>query len=508
MLLEFTRARPQKRLLVYVVMRIGENMSDQSPLNPHDPAVNSAGEPGATAVIPAISASGESHAQAAMQALEEKRTKRKRTRRTKIIIAVVLALVFLIGVGAWFGYKAFSNKLAKQTPTVQVERMDFEKKLTNSGTLQPIRSQTVTPTATGVVTEVNVVAGQSVNEGDKLFTISSPEVDTALRNAEIGVKQAKQGVAQAQRSYNDAVEAYHAGERAAIRSYNNAVNEYNAALAKGIDPGKRPPAYEDSQFAFDGSSAQSAINAAADGITSAKLQLEQANAALEEAQKAEDALTITAPISGQILSLNIESGTNLRVLAEQGKAPLQIADVSQMYVDVPVGEVDVLAISEGIPAQVTFDAIPDLNISAKVASVSSTPSGSDASALAGKMGGNVPSGGGSSMAKYLVRVLIDKPDERLKIGMTANTELSIEKRDNVLTVPITAISTDGDSSFVWHVTLDGSGQIATEEKVPVKVVTSNSTVSVIEGSGLVEGDLVKDSAGDSGSSKGPAPDNM
>lgn len=435
----------------------------------------------------------------AMAALEEKRKKRRKSRMIKVgIVAGILVVIGLI-VGISIISQMLSNQRANNAPTQEVTRGEFLREISSSGSLAPFESQTISvDVPAGKVTSVKVASGDTVEEGQELFTVDSPEAERAVKQAELGLKQAKQGLGQAQQQYNAAVEAKSQGAKAArdarnkaAREHNKLVDQYNAALRAGQDvSGMTVPDFDESQFAFDAVSADQAIEAAKQGIESAQLGVETAQETYNEAKEALDGLVIKAPIAGQVLSSNVEVGTNLATLAQQGKAPMQIANVSQMTVDMQVNEIDVLGIEEGVEARITFDAIPDLTATGTVKSVSAVPAGSEGGAdLSRAFGGGGGGNSGGGIVHYVVRVVIDNPDPRLKIGMSARCTLTLDKRENVLMVPLVAPYDDGNGQMmVDRVTYDERG-LEQREPVPVKVITQNSSTTVVEGD-LHEGDLV------------------
>ncbi len=172
-----------------------------------------------------------------------------------------------------------------------------------------------------------------------------------------------------------------------------------------------------------------------------------------------------------------------------GKSAVQISDITNMRVEMKVNEIDILQVERDLEARVTFDAVPDLTQTGKVSAIAASPDGGESAVAMGGGGMFGGGGGGSGIVTYPVDITLDDPDERLKIGMTADVTLNIEHLENVLMVPLTAVFNDGTKSYVNRVTYDSSG-VATSEQVEVTLVTSNETVSVITGP-IEEGDTVE-----------------
>lgn len=66
------------------------------------------------------------------------------------------------------------------------------------GQLKPISASVVSPSVDGTVAQINVQAGQSVNEGDVLMTIKNDELDNAVAEAKRAVAAAQEDLKNAQ----------------------------------------------------------------------------------------------------------------------------------------------------------------------------------------------------------------------------------------------------------------------------------------------------------------------
>lgn len=160
----------------------------------------------------------------AMHALEVKRQKKKRNKIIRII-AIVLAVLILAGLGyCAMTQQQQANLAAQENPTGEVTKGDFTKTVSNSGTVQAVANQSVSPSASGNIKTVDVKEGDKVEKDQLIFTFESDQMEQAIEQAEMGVKQAKDGVTQAQQ-----------GVKGAIISYNSAVDQYNFALQGQID---------------------------------------------------------------------------------------------------------------------------------------------------------------------------------------------------------------------------------------------------------------------------------
>lgn len=301
------------------------------------------------------------------------------------------------------------------------------------GQLKPISASVVSPSVDGTVDQINVQAGQSVNEGDVLMTIKNDELD---RN-----------VAEAQRAVT-----------AAQEDLNNAKATLAAAQAAPATDG-------------DGSTAPSDASANANTVSTAQRNLASAQAALEQATAKAAARTVKAPSSGNIVELNAKVGATVTggmIMGEGdtsgGKQCMQIADLSKMKVTVQVGEKDIAKIAVGQSANVTYPAFPDIVSQGTVTAIASVAN-SDAA-----------NGGGGSVT-FNVDILIEAPDSRLKPGMTAEVSVVTEQLDDVVMVPTMALMTEDGEHYYVNLATDDEGKET--RRVKVTVVTQNDNDAVV-----------------------------
>ena len=301
------------------------------------------------------------------------------------------------------------------------------------GQLKPISASVVSPSVDGTVEQINVQAGQSVNEGDVLMTIKNDALDNA-------VSEAQRAVAAAQEDLNNA----------------------KAALAAA----QAAPATDG-----DGSTAPSDANANANAVSTAQRNLASAQATLEQATAKAAERTVKAPSSGNIVELNAKVGATVTggmIMGEGdtsgGKQCMQIADLSKMKVTVQVGEKDIAKIAVGQSANVTYHAFPDIVSQGTVTAIASVAN-SDSS-----------SGSGGSVT-FNVDILIETPDSRLKPGMTAEVSVVTEKLDDVVMVPTMALMTEDGEHYYVNLATDSEGKKT--RRVKVTVVTQNDNEAVV-----------------------------
>lgn len=339
-----------------------------------------------------------------------------------VLIAVVVTVVVNAMPAGTSG--PVTDMVAEGTFTTTVEA---------KGQLMPISASVVSPSIDGTVAQINVQAGQSVNEGDVLMTIKNDELDNA-------VAEAKRAVAAAQEDLKNAQAALAAAQ---------------AAPTLDADGATAPT---------DATTNASAVSSAQRNLASAQATLDQANAKAAER-------TVKAPSSGSIVELNAKVGATVTggmVMGEGdtsgGKQCMQIADLSKMKVTVQVGEKDIAKIAVGQSANVTYPAFPDIVSQGTVTAIASVAN-SDAA-----------NGGGSSVT-FNVDILIEAPDSRLKPGMTAEVSVVTEQLDDVVMVPTMALMTEDGEHYYVNLATDDEGKET--RRVNVTIVTQNDNDAVV-----------------------------
>lgn len=396
-------------------------------------------------------------AQLAYETIKRNREARKRKR----IIAVAIAIVVALGVAVFFIVNQTSQSEEEEEydpleATSQVYRGDFSTTISANGATEPLATTVVSPEVEGIIENLAVEEGSTVNEGDVLFTIKNDELDKTVREAERQVQSEQRAADAANRAVDEAYDAY-----------NKAWNECNQSGE-----------WED----FDEAGLREGISSAEDGYQSALDSLDSAKTSLTEAQAEADKRIVRAPVSGTVVAMNAQNGASTSAAAESGSTGslMQISDLSQMKVTVQVNEVDIATIQVGQVATATFSALPDLELDATVQRIASVSSGEG-----GDFGGVVT---------YAVDLLIAEPDPKLKPGMTATVDITTQSAEDSLIVPVSAL---------WGEEEDGTGYVTVidpettkSRDVKVKVLEKNSSEAALSPDGkLADGDLVLMSGG-------------
>ncbi|MBU4434525.1 MAG: efflux RND transporter periplasmic adaptor subunit [Alphaproteobacteria bacterium] len=322
-------------------------------------------------------------------------TSAPRSRRFRIpgpvIAGVVLLALIIAGVAAWQ-----MRPKAPKDPyrTAAVEQGDLTKTVSASGTLQALVTVEVGSQISGQIKQVLVDFNDVVVKGQVMAILDPQTYVSRVRQSQANVNSSGAGLKQAQA---------------------------NAAKAKAD--------YDRAKFLFDkGITAQAALDTAKAAHLVALANVEAARAAISQSQAAMSInqldlgrTTIVAPIAGVVVDRQIEPG---QTVAASLSAPIlfKIAqDLSKLEVKITVDEADIGQVREGQAVKFTVDAFPDDTFEGLVTQVRKQPETS------------------SNVVAYIVLAEAENPGGKLLPGMTANADIVVERRRNVVKVPAAAL---------------------------------------------------------------------
>jgi RND family efflux transporter MFP subunit len=209
-------------------------------------------------------------------------------------------------------------------------------------------------------------------------------------------------------------------------------------------------AYAKSQFERLSELRQSGL-ISLDALERARADLEAAEAALARGREQLAFMTLRAPMAGVVIRRDGEIGDLIPV----NQVLFYLASLDPPRINADVDEEDLPRLQVGQRALIRADAFPGEIFEGKVAEI--TPRGDPIS------------------RSYRVRISLSA-DTPLVIGMTADVNIIIAERNEVLLIPTSALQVDGTDSFVWR--LEGERVVRREVSVGVR---SPERVEIIEG---------------------------
>jgi HlyD family secretion protein len=381
-------------------------------------------------------------------------------RKQVFVILLVLTIgALLAGCG---GAAATEDASTDEVPVVSQEA---DNKIVAEAVIEPARSSELHFDLTGTVIEVLVQESDAVSEGDLLARIETGDLERAVTQAELGLRQAQLRLEQleepadevdveiAQAAVSDAAAAYAEARtnltvtehsvsvgdevRAARAARDDTHRVYQNLVAKDADEDKITAAhnaYLDALGAYNRAveSAELQLTVARNEVTrayhaleqaqndldrllegtdesdieAARLDVEAAKLALEEARSNLEEAILRAPFAGVVTEIYVETGET----AAAGEAVVVLATLDELQArTTDLTELDVARVAEGQSATVTVDALPEKAFAGRVREIGLQP---------GDYRGDVV---------YAVTIeLIGADDVPLRWGMTALVEIETD----------------------------------------------------------------------------------
>ena len=272
------------------------------------------------------------------------------------------------------------------------------------------------------------------------------ERQLSLQAGAAGITKAQAALAEAQQALADGQAG---GEKLALAKAQLAVKDAEYTLAAAQD-------------------ARAKLDEGTDAVmlTSAQADVDKKRLAVADAEVALAGTKLTAPFDGTVLQTNSAVGD----VVAANTAILTLANLNDLQVLASVDETTIRRVSAGLPAQITFDAVPGQTLQGQVGAVP----------LQGTLQGGV--------MVYEVPISLAGVEKLpLLVGMTANVKIAVGQAENALLVPAMALQkANGMYQVLVPNTVDPAGQ---PEAVPVEVGLSDGSYTQIV-RGLNEGDKV------------------
>ena len=225
-------------------------------------------------------------------------------------------------------------------------------------------------------------------------------------------------------------------------------------------------------FRMSSKSADSLVRNYKDAMDKAQESLESAQSKVDSTQDSYENYTITAPISGKVITKSVKAGDKISGGGNSGAVTLAtIYDLSQVTFEMSVDELDVQSVQVGQTVVVTADAFENQTFSGKVTNISLASSNSN------------------GVTNYPVTVTLDEVGGLLP-GMNVDGQIILEEAENALVVPVDSLMR-GNKVYVKDDTVKEANGAVPAGFRSVEVETgliNDDFVEIV--SGLSEGDVV------------------
>lgn len=317
--------------------------------------------------------------------------------------------------------------------------------------------------------------------------VSQREVDmakTSLAGAESALKNAKQKASTIDKQIANQLQGAETKYTMAAASLQRAQEQAKRDELKWMDLETQKNTYKDAKQALVSARvAMLSKQSRQQDIIAGNSNIKASRSSYKDAQTKLNETVIRAPFDGIITQRYIESGelvTSGVSTFSSGMSLVQLADLSQMKINLLINEVDVRKVQVGMPVVISLDAIPGRMFGGRVQTV----------APAAQVGadGNVVQGG---VIKFPVRVVIDNPDPVLRSGMSCKCRIMVQMVKNVVRLQSDALKPTGpDTAEVMIVKPDPKNPAP--KATPRKVKTGLRGDNFVEiKEGLKPGEKVK-----------------
>lgn len=397
----------------------------------------------------------------------------------------ITLVLLVVGVAAFFVVRSRNATAAEsQYQTATIERGNLTATIGATGTVRAKQSAVLVWQAAGTVEATHVKVGDLVQTDDVLASLLSTSLPQSIILAEADLATAQKQLDELLSSNTAEAEAVIALRDAQVaftkaENWNKQVNNGKIHMERIIwrtvgtqrfpvlkqfrayaDEETKKKAQEDldlAQARLD--DAQRTYDQLKNGNTA---EIIAAQARVEAAQATLNLSRVLAPFNATVTESHPLPGDQVAA----GATAFRLDNLTSLYVDVDVSEVDINSIQVDQAVTLTFDAILDKEYHGEVVEVAQT--------------GTVASG----VVNFKVTVELTDADSSVRPGMTAAVNIVVEEMNDVILVPNRAVRLV-ENERVVYVLVDGQ-----PVKKEIRLGSSSDTMSVVAVGDIKEGDLV------------------
>ena len=315
-----------------------------------------------------------------------------------------------------------------------VQKRDLVASVTASGQVRPQTKVDVASDVSGKIMKLSVKEGQMVSAGQFLLQIDQSQPQAAVERSEAQVASAKAQLAQQIANLDQAQRAY---DRSATMKKQNPTliaDEQVEQLKTSLDVNKAQ-------------------------VEAGKHAVDQATASLNDAKSSLAKTTIYAPMSGRVTRLVVEQGETAvpGTFNKDAATLLTISDMSKLETRVKVDETDVARIKIGDSAQVQIDAFPDTTFVGRVSKISNSSVKAATTSA-------------DQAVDYEVTIQLLNAPSDTRPDFSATAKVITDKRTNVLSVPIIALTVRENQALQSGDTAVGLGKSKPAKEIGKKDV--------------------------------------
>ena len=307
------------------------------------------------------------------------------------------------------------------------------------GRVEPRTRVELKSKAGGILKRLLVDVNDQVKVGDVVAELDQEILTARVREAEGKLTQARAQVALAKARLDEiAVEKSDPEFEFARRNVGRVVALHESAIASEEELDLAHERHEKALYRFRVLEAQAKSSTAA--VESAEGRVKEMEALADLARQELKEAVIVSPIDGVVLYRYLEEGdsvSSIRVAGGNATVMMTLGDLSELFVDGEVDEVDVgelidrQRIRTGLPARITVESFKQRRFAGRVARI--TPLGLEDQ---------------NGIVTFEIRIVFDNPERLLLANMTANSVIVLDEKTDTLAVSQGALITERGARFV------------------------------------------------------------
>lgn len=368
-------------------------------------------------------------------------------------IKYTVGSILLVGLAVWVFLPETSENEDIIFPVTQG---NIQKTVSASGILQAVEQVDIGAQVSGQIKKISVVEGQRVKKGDLLAVIDPQLAETELKlaKAELETAQANLDV-----------------KSTTLKQHRTEFLRHRELMKKGATTQQ---ALEEARMRLDVSNAE---------IKSAQSSLESAAIRVDRAQTQLGYTEVRSPMDGVVISLIAKNGQTLAT-SQQVPILMKLANIDTMQINAKISEADVIGIQKGAEVSFTLLGDPNQRFFARLDDVKLAPTHIGEQSESNNSANN-------NAIYYYATFKVPNPEHKLRISMTASVTIFLDKKENVLTIPLSALGKMVGANEYEVTVLNALNE---KQKKTIKTgLKDDSKVEVLDG--LAADELVVLSAG-------------
>ncbi len=358
----------------------------------------------------------------------------------RILRIIGLVLLGLLVISTFMFLWQKSRPKVVQYTIVTAQKGDIQKSTVATGKVEPRNEILIKPQMSGIISEVYKEAGDMVKAGDIIAKIQVVPDMVNLSSAESRVERAKLAANQSRSNYERDLKLYQ----------NDVISREE---------------FEKVELQYKNDEEE--LRAATDNLSLVRTGITQSSAQTSNT-------LVRSTVDGTILDIPVKVGNSVIQTNNfnDGTTVASVADLSDMLFIGKIDETEVGRLTSGMPIGITIGAIQGRTIPANLEYIS--PKGTEE----------------SGAILFEMKAALKIPEDLfIRAGYSANANIILDKREQVLTIPESSLEFSGDSAFVYMVKNEEPQEF---ERHFVKIGLSDGiNIEVTEG--LKENDRIRGS---------------